>query len=825
MNLNQTKLTRQEWESIETPISLKEKDIVNFIVDCYETNQLEKKESVMRSVCQQMKLNCTDVISDYCFLLFFSKLLNELRVQFEKSIYCSTASNALDAIFKPTSGKQKIKTSDKIRISTNSSETLENACTYEFVLIRMASDILNKTLDSDIYKALYSLNTLLKLDIPSTLKTVKTPIQFIFDQVMIQSHIVTFVKLAKTVVEQNTLLLKIEERQLYRHQKQLFETFQSRDHIRTTSSKLVFYVASTGTGKTLSPIALCSQYRVIFVCAARHVGLSLAKTAISTGKKVAFGFGCEDTSDIRLHNSSAVKFETDLRTGKMYKIDHSIGTKVELLICDLNSYLFATYYMKAFNPVENIITFWDEPTITLDKEDDPLHVLIQKNWSENTIPNMILSSATFPKLEHLGQMISGWKTKFPLSEIVNIQNADYKKNISILNTRGQIVSPHFIFETYEEVLLAVKNCETNPTLLRYVDLESILKFLDLAEESGFVKSDSLLIENVFQDINDVTIERIKLHYLNVLKNIKTGCWGSLFLTMKQTTSASSSWGILLTTNDAYTITDGPALFLAQDTNKIASFFIQQSKIPAVELQTIMTNIENNNQIFAKLKEFETKMETESESIHQSKGNDREKPKKGKCKEKTEQVLNGFQTKLKDQCESLRIGIRKIELNELYVPNKPTHLKFWSNLLNRESFNYDKVFSGDIDQTVVAQIMQVKVSDEMKFLLLMGIGLLSGDEESEYTEIIKSLISQQKLYIIIANSDYIYGTNYQFCHAYLSKDLELTQEKMIQCLGRVGRNNIQQQYSIRLRDDKFGRLLFLEETRISRESYNMNRLFS
>ena len=86
MNLNQTKLTRQEWESIETPIALKEKDIVNFMVDCYETNQLEKKESVMRSVCQQMKLKCTDVISEYCFMLFFAKLMNELRIQFEKSI-------------------------------------------------------------------------------------------------------------------------------------------------------------------------------------------------------------------------------------------------------------------------------------------------------------------------------------------------------------------------------------------------------------------------------------------------------------------------------------------------------------------------------------------------------------------------------------------------------------------------------------------------------------------------------------------------------------------------------------------------------------------
>jgi hypothetical protein len=88
---------------------------------------------------------------------------------------------------------------------------------------------------------------------------------------------------------------------------------------------------------------------------------------------------------------------------------------------------------------------------------------------------------------------------------------------------------------------------------------------------------------------------------------------------------------------------------------------------------------------------------------------------------------------------------------------------------------------------------------------------------------KKLADEQKLYIIIASSDYIYGTNYQFCHGYISKDLELTQEKIIQALGRIGRNNIQQDYSIRFRDDKHILHLFTpEDNKI--EVRNMNRLF-
>jgi hypothetical protein len=89
---------------------------------------------------------------------------------------------------------------------------------------------------------------------------------------------------------------------------------------------------------------------------------------------------------------------------------------------------------------------------------------------------------------------------------------------------------------------------------------------------------------------------------------------------------------------------------------------------------------------------------------------------------------------------------------------------------------------------------------------------------------KKLADKQKLYMIVASGDYIYGTNYQFCHGYLSKDLCLTQEKMMQALGRIGRHNIQQTYSVRLRDDsQIEKMYYPEPDKI--EVKNMNRLFS
>jgi hypothetical protein len=92
------------------------------------------------------------------------------------------------------------------------------------------------------------------------------------------------------------------------------------------------------------------------------------------------------------------------------------------------------------------------------------------------------------------------------------------------------------------------------------------------------------------------------------------------------------------------------------------------------------------------------------------------------------------------------------------------------------------------------------------------------------EIMKKLADEQRLFIIIASTDYIYGTNYQFCHGFIGKDLgNMTQQKTIQSMGRIGRNNIQQSYTVRFRDNNLINNLFqTPENNI--ESINMSRLF-
>ena len=157
----------------------------------------------------------------------------------------------------------------------------------------------------------------------------------------------------------------------------------------------------------------------------------------------------------------------------------------------------------------------------------------------------------------------------------------------------------------------------------------------------------------------------------------------------------------------------------------------------------------------------------------------------------------------------------------YIPNTQPHQMMWWDAENTVL----NAFLPNIDQFSAEEVMSLDVTPQMKMLLLMGIGVFSNEVSGKYMEIMKRLALEERLYLIIANCDFIYGMNYQMCHAFFGKDLkEMTQQKIIQAIGRIGRGNIQQEYTIRIRDDDIFKRLFLPQER-NIEAENMCRLFT
>jgi hypothetical protein len=296
----------------------------------------------------------------------------------------------------------------------------------------------------------------------------------------------------------------------------------------------------------------------------------------------------------------------------------------------------------------------------------------------------------------------------------------------------------------------------------------------------------------------------------------------------QAVSATGTCAIYVTTKDAYTLTDGPTIFLAKDVTKVAKFCIQQANIPATVMKDIQDKIDFNNEVSEKIAAIETELENSQEQMGKKSDTSGEKSKKDSKKkdkvggEMVDKSKDKEIIKMKEQLLLLSQMIKSATLHDLFVPNRSSHKEKWAN--NMDTSNS---FTSNVNEEDVDAIMSLNnVDDSWKVLLLLGIGVFANHNSIAYTEIMKKLADSQRLFMTIADSDYIYGTNYQFCHGYLSKDLGLTQEKIIQALGRIGRNNIQQEYSARFRDDDQIATLFTRfESTAKPEVINMNILFN
>jgi hypothetical protein len=856
MDLNQQKLTKSEWETIEVPVSKDEIELLNLIIK--GNNDVNITKNNTSSIFSFLKIDYSEQMEDYIFNKYFSEKTNELIKKYNIDIKLNIKSI-------PT-----LKKADIIRITKNNENIIDKNNIYEYILLEQIEKILKYKLKNSKKMEYYyfTLYKLLKNNIPLINRHILTIANNIIKQLEDVISIQKIIENSVEYIEKNPNLLKYSDITLYEHQKEIMTICKNKD------PKLILYIAPTGTGKTITPIGLSEQHKIIFVCAARHVGLALARSAISVNKKVAFAFGCDSSDDIRLHYSSAKEFSKNKKTGGILKVDNSVGDKVEIIICDIKSYLPAMYYMMSFNKLDNLIVYWDEPTITLDYSDHEFHPIIKKNWSENLIANMVLSSATLPKLHELNETTNDFKLKFPTATIYSVVSHDCKKSIPIINNKGYVVLPHYLSEDYEDILKIVKHCENYLTLLRYFDLKEVVKFIIYVQNNNCIPS-RLKIERQFGSLDDITMINIKLYYLNVLKNIMQGLWGTIYLNFKNTrekrispnncinhkgdkiikvnsigpgyltedksfqgvpllrissepytlntnnlNSEDHDCAIYVTTKDAYTLTDGPTIFLSNDVEKISKFCVQQANIPIKVMNDIMEKIEFNNCINDKI----TKLEKDLEDIT-NKDNNKDNEKSTKNEHKCNREIPQAKTqpehlKIITQLETLRTMIKTATLNECFVPNKINHIKKWAAELNPQD-----AFTSNISEELINQIMLLKgIKDSWKVLLLMGIGVFINHDNISYTEIMKKLADEQKLYLIIASSDYIYGTNYQFCHGYLSKDLDLTQEKIIQAMGRIGRNKYQQDYTVRFRDDSQIIKLFTSDIE-KPEIINMNKLFN
>ena len=723
---------------------------------------------------------------------------------------------------------------------------------------------------------------------------------FVTSSVATHRHIMrTLIYNAREWIECNDDIIDHQPLQLYNHQKQLFQKLDTQwihwQKTKQIQPTIICYCASTSMGKTLTPLGIVGSNKlrkVLFVCGARHVGLALARSAISVNVRVGFAFGCTTATDIRLHNSAAATYTRNEQRhgGGIRKIDNSDCSKVDIMICDLQSYLVAMHAMRVANgTLDRVVMFWDEPLISMDYEDHALHSVIKTMWTYNEVRTVVLSSATLPsnedmsvvfdKFEQLMRIAKAFQRSAALDDdddvnnddviddndnvvvfdddddddddnssirIVNIRTTDYRKTIPLYNVHGHLIMPHHLLTDSlgKNVAATIRN---NPTLLRYVDLCEAAHFMyEIDNNQG-----DELIE--FIDVTDVTVESIKRHYLHVLSLVEDNvCTPPPVIAAA--CMAPSSVGPRITTVDAHTLTEGPTLFLTDQVWNVAQVLLKEANIPSIIMHHLEEILATNTVLTTKIAELELQQEEEENELLEkmmrdtvdtstssasvtikatSSSNNKytaaaklaNRASKGKSS-----MASESRRELAAQIEMYRSQIRPVAIDNIYVPNTTAHLEHWAPQIHSTTL---QPFVSSLSEQDIHDILALSLPDQWKILALLGIGVFASSTSIvkpgaatdtavditsdvvtnnnhiiQYTEIISRLADNQQLYLIIADSDYIYGLNKQFCHGYIGKGmLKMTPYKIMQSIGRIGRHSLHGSYSVRFRDDSYVQMLY------------------
>ena len=280
----------------------------------------------------------------------------------------------------------------------------------------------------------------------------------------------------------------------------------------------------------------------------------------------------------------------------------------------------------------------------------------------------------------------------------------------------------------------------------------------------------------------------------------------------------------MTTKHASSLSNGPTLYISDKVQNICKYLLHITQIKPKILNEIQAKIEENTLISSSLskkrKDYEDKIEKYKDN---------------------EKVMEHMRfppdiLDLKRQVETLENKIHSLHLENKYKPNTRDHYQLWCK---DNTYDSSDVFASHIEDTYIKKVMELYTIHPLyKVLLLMGIGIFSNEimpcdslhtydiqeENNKYVEYMKHLAHQKALYLIVANSDYIYGTNYQFSHCYLGKDMKnMSQEKIIQCIGRIGRQEKNKHFSFRFRSKEQIDSLY-QIPKESIEANNMNNLF-
>ena len=128
MDLNQRKLTKEEWQGIEIPISQEEKNIINLITNGYHNVNIKQNNTL--SLLNYLKIANSDSIDAYIYSQYIEPTLLNISKKYNLSITLCKIQ------------KKNLKKKDLIRLSnTDKNISQQKNIIFEFILLEIIENM------------------------------------------------------------------------------------------------------------------------------------------------------------------------------------------------------------------------------------------------------------------------------------------------------------------------------------------------------------------------------------------------------------------------------------------------------------------------------------------------------------------------------------------------------------------------------------------------------------------------------------------------------------------------------------------------------------
>lgn len=230
MDLNQIKLNKSEWNSIEVPVSDEELSVLNMIKGGYHNVNIKVNKG--NSIFTFLKINYNENSFPKIEEYLFNKYLKSFVDIIETKIINILNEYDVETKYKnvSVSGITRLNSADKIRLENCS--TIDENKAFEFILLKYVDKVLSYCQCKNTKEFAYNYYTLLKLSeatIPHLNKYIVQICQFVIETFEVFVKKETIIENAVNIIETNKYLLKYSDMKLYDHQKKIFSICKQND--------------------------------------------------------------------------------------------------------------------------------------------------------------------------------------------------------------------------------------------------------------------------------------------------------------------------------------------------------------------------------------------------------------------------------------------------------------------------------------------------------------------------------------------------------------------------------------------------------------------